>query len=162
MFEIYLNNANVSFIPSTCLRCDQRCSSKRRHICIVRHTASFNGQCLELDDDADDGLVNVGLEPIDLLILSKSVAIENNLLPTHVINQLRNSFKCPFIGPATREIIHQLKNLMLQELNAPLDYMNPNLPQPPRGYNVRAELQNELRALFRRARVRRENERTEN
>ncbi len=161
MFEISLNDANVYFIPSTCLRCECKCSSRKRHICIVLNETRNQGYCLVLDNNSDAGWETMGLAALDLLILSKAIALEEGLLPAHVINQIRNSFHCNFSSLCNHEMICQLRNLMLQELNQPLETLYTDQPppigvRPPVG--ARAALQNELRELFRRVRIRQEHD----
>ncbi len=158
LFEISLYDSNVHFIPGMCLRCKNPCYNNHRHICIVQQSASNNGICVVRDEDTEEGYVDVGLNSVDLLILSKAMALENNLLPYHVINQIRYSFRCNDGGPSMEEIL-PMRKLMERDFDtngisgAPF-----RAPPPPGHVNVRTRIMEELRTLFRRARNRRNTE----
>jgi hypothetical protein len=162
MFEINLNDADVHFIPSTCLGCECKCASRKRHICIVREENANEGYSLILNDDLGIGWDDGGLGAIDLLILSKAIALENGMLPGHVINQISNSFNCNFpdaanskaIPPFDPGTIHQLRTLMLQEFAGRDDNNAAHPPNPQMGF--RDLILNELREIFGRARIRQE------
>ncbi len=155
MFEVSLRDANVYFIPSHCLGCNLNCPNRRRNICIV------------INDASHPGWANVGLAPIDLLLLSKIIALENNLIPGHVKNQINSSFYCNPPGSTPPSTILRLRDQMLEDLRRLRDMMtcdeegtfipNPNNTQlnpPPRRppMTTRAAIMQELRRLFNRHR----------
>ncbi|MHA1277453.1 MAG: hypothetical protein ACTSQI_07030 [Candidatus Helarchaeota archaeon] len=156
MFEIDLNDSNVHFIPSTCLSCDHRCGSTRRHICIVRKSSTTTGYCVVCTEDVENGWTEIGLTPIDLLIISKAVALENNMIPEHVINQIRNSFQCKFAWGSKQKVIQDIRNIMLKEFNYPPEQLRTSPPPNPRNPSLRTVLLEEIHALFRRMRDRHE------
>ncbi|NVM52494.1 MAG: hypothetical protein HWN66_02240 [Candidatus Helarchaeota archaeon] len=167
MFEIDLNDSNVHFVPSHCLACDLNCPNKRRHICIVLH------------ENTCSGWANVGLGPTDFLLLSKAIALENDIIPVHVKNQINRSIYCRPPVSTSPEIIQQLKDHMFQELerlqaanindnnsilnninstfvpNPSVMFYNPSPQTPPLNMTNRAAIMWELRNLFRRGRNRR-------
>ena len=154
MFEINLNTADVHFIPSLCLNCEFKCGIRKRHICIVQNASSSHGYCMIREEGSDTGWKNLALAPIDLLILSKAVALENNLLPYDVIHQIKNTFHCNYSLPSKKTHLQQLKFSMLRDFNQPLEAMEPERPPHPFLAELHAALQNELRILFQRARTR--------
>jgi hypothetical protein len=156
MFQISLNDSDVHFTPSSCLRCEFRCMSRKRHICIVREYSTNDGCCVVRDDESNEGWIDPGLTPIDLLILSKAVALENNMIPMHVINQIKNSFGCHFTDGAQQKMIQEVRNLMLQEFNLPPKLFPAIPPRNRLRTPIRPLLLQELRTLFRRARRRNE------
>jgi len=145
MFEIHLNNTDVYFIPSLCLICNAICDHRTRHICIVRH------------DESNRGWDNIGLTSLDLLLLSKAIALENDLIPLHVINQITQNLYCHRSESHMNHTITQLRDEMLRELNPLEGSMRQahQLPENPIG--LRVALHQELRDLFRRPRNRRPN-----
>ncbi len=95
LFEINLINTDVNFTPSTCLHCQFQCTSKKRRICIIPQDTQYKGVCLVRNHNSiwEDAAISTE----DLLILSKAIALENNLLPRHVINQIVTNIYCNFI-----------------------------------------------------------------
>lgn len=154
LFEVSLRDADVYFIPSHCLGCNLNCPNRRRHICII------------LDDTSQPGWANVGLTPLDLLLLSKSIALENNLIPGHVKNQINRSFYCNPPGSTPPATVLGLRDQMLEELHHLREIMtneeegtfiphptNTQLAPPRAPTTTRAAIMQELRRLFRRHRM---------
>ncbi len=159
MFEISLIDSDVFFRPSTCMSCDRPCANKRQHICIIKDNYSSAGYCLVRgpDFELEQDWIDLALSPIDLLILSKALALENNLIPLHVINQIRNAIQCAYSSTKRLHSYH-LRNIMLKEFEQPLESkFIEDAPPQIRNQGGYIALQNELRELFRRARFRRDN-----
>jgi len=154
MFEIGFNDFNVYFIPSHCLGCNLSCPNRKRHICIVPN------------DSGKPGWANIELTHNDLLLLSKIIALQHDLLPNHVKSQINRAFTCNPPGSNAPSTILGLRDEMLAELRRLQGIMrgeddtlipNPRPYQldPPRArppYNRRAAIMLELRELFRRHR----------
>lgn len=154
MFEVGIYDTDVYFIPSHCLGCNLKCVSRKRHICII------------LDNSGKPGWANIGLSYTDLLLLSKVIALQHDLLPVHVQNQINRAFTCNPPGSTPPSTILGLRDEMLAELRRLQAIMRgeddvfipnppPNRPQiPPRrpAYNIRLAVMQELRQLFRRHR----------
>jgi hypothetical protein len=125
-------------------------SERRRHICIVLDAASQTWD-------------NIGLSSQNLLLLSKAVALENDWIPDHVRNQIKNSFYCKQPGTTSLGGVGTLRDQMLQELRRLRAIMtgdenpaiDPNEPReiPPQGARIAAHtgLMRELRDRFQNA-----------
>ena len=98
-FIIDLKTGNVKFSPIICIRCNEQknCKYFLRKLCIIEHS---------------DGWANCSMSKTDLFILSKIFAILYNLLPNHVINQIKSLSDCF----NKRSRIKALENYVLQEI----------------------------------------------
>ncbi|MHA1264570.1 MAG: hypothetical protein ACTSRS_04965 [Candidatus Helarchaeota archaeon] len=124
MYEINLKNSDVYFIPSHCLGCNLKCSNRKRHICIVQ------------SDNSHPGWSNTLLTSLDLLILSKILALEYDQLPLHVQQQINRSFFCYPPSTNPRSPHGNLRDQMLAELhrlrqNSREQEGNFYIPHPP-------------------------------
>ncbi len=156
MFEVGINDTNVYFFPSRCLGCNRNCPNRKRHICIVA------------SDSGKPGWANVGVTKTDILLLSKVIALQHDLIPNHVKNQINRALTCRPPGTRAPSTIMGLRDEMLAELRRLQSIMrgenDTNLPNPPPyrldpprahpPYNRRAAVMRELQQLFRRHRRR--------
>ena len=125
MFEINIDDIAVYFVPSYCIWCNLDCPNRRRHICIVL-------------DESSQTWDNVGLRSQDLLFLSKAVALENDWIPDHVRNQIKNSLYCRQPGTSLGGV-GSIRDQMLQELRRLRNIMTGG-EDPPRGRNEHREI----------------------
>ena len=146
LFEINIASTSVDFIPSICLHCNHICSERKRFLCIVQDPCSNPGTGGIIDYNSS--MENLEFHAKDLLLLSKAIALEYNLLPDHVINQMQRRFYYKNQDPFIIETMRWLRIFMLREF----DRLNEYGPDPPEmsALTARAQLQQELRALFQR------------
>ncbi len=80
-FIVDLLDGSVQFIPITCLKCTelQSCNHTRRKLCVIRDST---------------GWASFEFSQMDLLILSKIIAIRDDMLPDHVLNQIETKSQC--------------------------------------------------------------------
>lgn len=109
-FIIDLITGTVNFIPIICIKCNEQknCKYSIRKICIVEHS---------------EGWANFSFSRIDMLILSKVIAILHDQLPDHVIKQVKSLSDC-FNKKAKLE---KLENNVIREFRAE-DSQFPNAP----------------------------------
>jgi GTPase SAR1 family protein len=90
LFSVNISNSQVLFEPLICSQCkNHKCYHKKQHrqkyLCIVSDS---------------EGWSNIELADSDLLLLAKILAIAENRLPNHVLNQMRDVTLCAeYIGP---------------------------------------------------------------
>ncbi|MFX1295138.1 MAG: hypothetical protein ACFFD2_09845 [Promethearchaeota archaeon] len=105
-FFINLLDGTVKFSPTICLKCTNRkdCKKTERKICIVGDS---------------EGWANFKLAKIDMLILSKIFALFYDLLPNHILKQIKTKSHCFIkeskIIPLDDCIFQELDNLLRTE-----------------------------------------------
>ena len=118
-FIINLINGTVKFTPKICLECHEQASCKysRRKLCIVEES---DGICW----------ANITVSKIDMLILAKIVAILYDLLPNHVLNQIKSLSDCfnkkPKIKTLENTVIREIRRIF--DEGHPGNYSFPNAP----------------------------------
>ncbi len=102
---INLQTGTVKFTPIVCIRCNEqnKCKYFHRKLCIIENS---------------EGWANCSLSKTDLLILSKVFAILFDLLPDHVINQIKSLSNCF----NKRARIKNLENQVMQEIENTINF----------------------------------------
>ncbi len=80
-FYVNLLDGTVKFSPLSCLKCSNltSCQRTQRKLCIIGDT---------------EGWSNFPFSKMDMLVLSKVIAIYFDLLPAHVLKQIKNRSHC--------------------------------------------------------------------
>jgi hypothetical protein len=79
-FKINLVHGDVHFLPIECVYCEENCPREFRSLCIVSDTRGWSNSCLSGNQ---------------LLILAKIYAINHQIFPEHVWNQILQKSTCP-------------------------------------------------------------------
>ncbi|MHA1264061.1 MAG: hypothetical protein ACTSRS_02400 [Candidatus Helarchaeota archaeon] len=135
-FLINFINGNIFFTPRICIECTERKNCKymknnNRKLCIIANSR---------------GWANVSFSDTDLLILAKIYAILFDMLPNHVVNQIKSMSGCF----NTRHKMQMLSNTLIQsmrnndhhKIKKVFDSQVPAVPGPlPPPENVNTHLQ---------------------